>query len=113
MFILLKYGIRKTPIGVDEYLIKCPSCEGHSWADLMIICNYYHFWYMPIAPIGKEANIHCQKCGLKREGIPFTANLISNYHEVKNFYKNPWYTYLGITVFSLFILSLIILSITR
>ena len=44
MIFFKAYGIKNSIIGVDEYLVKCPSCESASWADVMVISLYYHFY---------------------------------------------------------------------
>ena len=102
------YGVKEVPIEVDEFFIKCPSCEVHAWADILIISRYVHFYWIPFFPIEKEANIICKTCGLKRNGMPFDKNLTSNYEEVKGKYKNPWFAYTGIAIFVLICLAAII-----
>ena len=49
MFIT-KFGIKQAAIDVGEYLVSCPSCECDNRADVMVISNYYHFYYVPIFP---------------------------------------------------------------
>jgi hypothetical protein len=90
---------KETPIDVDEFLVKCPSCEKHSWADVMIISRYFSYGRIPMFPSSKEANVICKTCGLKRYGMSFNPNLISNYEEVKRKYKHPWWTYIGAVFF--------------
>ena len=67
---LIIYGTKEHPIGMDEFLVKCPACETHQWADVMVVGHYFHFYYLPFFPTGKEANVVCSNCGLKRYGIP-------------------------------------------
>ncbi len=109
---LLIYGVKEIPIGVDEFLIKCPSCERHSWADIMVVSHYMHIYYLPFFPTDKDASIFCKTCGLKRIGMPFDQNLISNYQEVKNKYKHPRFTYAGLAIIILIIVSGIIAAIS-
>jgi len=104
---LLIYGVQKTNIGIDEFMIKCPSCEADNFADFMITSNYFHVFFIPIFPFEKEANVFCQKCGLKRYNIPFGPGLFKNYYEIKNKFKHPWYTYL----FILFVIAIIVIAI--
>ena len=112
MFIPIKYGIERTPLGLGEYLIKCPSCESHQWAEIMVFGVYSHFWYIPLMPSDKDAMVICKKCGLKRYGVPFNANLISNYHDEKKHYRHKWFEYIGVTIFaSPFLIWIIILAI--
>lgn len=109
-FGILIYGVKKADIGLDEVLIKCPSCEKDTYADIMVISNYYHFWYLPIFPIDKEANIICQQCGLKRYGVPFNARTFSNFSEIRHKFKHPWYTYITAAFLGLMILLSILLK---
>ncbi|MES2430421.1 MAG: hypothetical protein V4556_05750 [Bacteroidota bacterium] len=106
-----KFGIKPTPISVAEFMVKCPCCETDNWADIMIISNYYHFYFVPIFPIGKEANIVCKKCGLRRYGIPFNSKLISDYNTVKKLFPHPWFTYIGIGIPIIIFLIVIISAI--
>ena len=105
---LIIYGVRQTPIGLDEFLIKCPSCETYSWADIMVISHYFHFYFIPFFPTDKNANVICKTCGLKRYEMSFDKKLISNYDEVKGNYRHPWFTYIGLTVIILIIGSIVI-----
>jgi len=102
------YGSRKTTIGLDEFQIRCPSCETSSYADIMIVSKYYHIYWVPIFPFEKEANVICQKCGAKQYERPFNASLVVNFWEIKHKYRHPWYTYFGIGIFAIMVLGLII-----
>ena len=108
---IIIYGNQETPIGVEEFLIRCPSCEAHHCADVMVSSNYYHIYWIPIFPFEKNANIICKKCGLKRYGMSFSPSLISNFAEVKGIFKHPWFTYLGAGIFSFLVIVAIIASI--
>ena len=98
MFPFIKYGIATSPIDIGEYLIKCPACESDQWADVMILSNYYYYFVVPIFPVSKEANISCKKCGLKRYGASFNSDLLSNYEDIKNKYRHPWFAYIGVGI---------------
>ena len=104
----IKYGILPTNIDAGEFIVKCPCCETDSWADVIVISNYYHFFYVPIFPVSKEANVYCKKCELKRYGMAFNSGLIGNYDEVKQHYKNPWYTYIGVAIAALTFAAILI-----
>jgi len=108
---LIIFGVRQTPIGTDELLIKCPSCEKHSWADVMVVSKYFHFFWIPFFPTEKELNIICKECGLKRYGLYFDSNLISNFEEVKEKFRHPWFTYIGVTLIIALILTVILAAI--
>jgi transcription elongation factor Elf1 len=98
MFIPLKYGLERSPIGFGEYLIRCPHCESHQWAEVLVSTVYSHIYYIPLYPTDKDAMVVCKKCGLKRYGVPINANLVNNYTEVRKLYKHKWFTYAGISI---------------
>jgi zinc-ribbon family len=104
------YGVKKATIGLDEFMVKCPSCEADSFADIMITSNYYHIYFVPIFPFEKEANIICQKCGLKRYDVPFNARTFKNYGEIKGKFRHPWYTYLFTGIMALTILIILLFA---
>ncbi|MEO6845178.1 MAG: zinc-ribbon domain-containing protein [Ginsengibacter sp.] len=105
------FGIKETPIGVDEFLLKCPSCEGYNMADVMVVSKYFHFCWIPFFPIEKDANVICQTCGLKRYGMNFDSKSIDNYEQEKGKFKHPWFTYIGSTIFLLIFVVAIAASI--
>ena len=104
---ILIHGTQKTAINVDEFLVRCPSCEAHNVADVMVSSLYFHLYWIPMFPYDKEATVICQKCGLQRNGLSFDSKLLSNYEEVKSKFKHPFFTYIGAAVFA----SIILLSI--
>ena len=108
---IIIFGNKQTPIGLDEFLVKCPTCETHGWADIMVVSNYYHMYWIPMFPFEKNANIICKKCGLKRYGRSFDASLISNYYEVKGKYKHPLFTYAGAGTLAIIIVAIIFSSV--
>ncbi|MEO8413298.1 MAG: zinc-ribbon domain-containing protein [Ginsengibacter sp.] len=97
-------GTREIPIGMDEFLVKCPSCEGYSPADIMIVSKYLDFFWVPLFPIDKDANVSCKTCGLNRFGMNFDSGLITNYDEVKRKFRHPWFTYVGGVFFILMLI---------
>jgi hypothetical protein len=100
----MKIGSQSTPINIGEYLVKCPACESDHWADVMVVSNYWYFYFIPMFPLDKQANVICKTCGLKRYGSVFNSKLISNYEEVKHLYRHPWFTYLGVGMILFFFL---------
>ena len=107
------YGQSKAAIGVDEVLVKCPSCEKDSWADLMVESLYFHIFWLPVFPFTKDANLICQECGLKRYGLSFSSKVISTYQEIKQKFRHPLRTYVGIIVIGALVLTGIVVSATR
>lgn len=102
------YGTKIIPVGVDEFFIKCPVCESHQYADVMIESHYYHFYFIPMMPYDKTALIICQNCGLKRNRMDFSDQWFSNYKEIRSKFRHPWYAWLGAGFLGLVFASLII-----
>lgn len=95
---LVFYGTKTVPIGTDEITMRCPSCEAHASADLMVSSKYFHIYFLPMSPYSKEAYVVCHKCGLKRAGLPFDRDLFSSYYEIKSKFRHPFYTYAGVAI---------------
>ena len=104
------YGVHKATIGMGEFMVYCPSCEADNFADFMATSNYYHFYFVPVFPFEKEANIVCQKCGLKRYEVPFKSKVVQNIFEVNSKFKHPWYTYAFLLVIAFIILLIAIFA---
>ena len=100
---IIIFGQGKKPIGVDEALVRCHSCEKDSWADVMVVGSYFHMFWIPFFPTGKEMNLICKECGLKRTGLPFTPYWVRNYKNIRSQFPHPWYSYLGILLLIFFI----------
>ena len=113
MLFFTKYGVGSVSIDIGEYMVYCPCCEGHCVADTMVISNYYHFLQIPVFPIGKEANLACQTCGLKRYGAGYNSKTFANFEQIKHLYKHPWFTYIGVGFASIFPLLAIYFALVR
>ncbi len=111
MFIPLKYGLERTPIGYGEYFVRCPHCEANQWSDILVSSVYTHFYYIPLYPTDKDAIVTCKKCGLKRYGVPIDSNLVGDYKEVRKLYHHKWFTYIGVSVIGFPFIIWIILTI--
>lgn len=107
------YGTSKFPVGVDEIMIECPSCEAHNFADIMISSRYLHVFFVPFIPLSKETSIICKKCGLKRDGLDFKGRTLQNYKELNSKFRHPYITYLGISLVMITIIGAIIASLIR
>lgn len=108
----LYFGHKKTTIGFGEALAYCPACESHRWSEIMVSSLYYHVYWIPVFPYGKEVNVECEHCGLKRYDLVFTDSLFPNMQEVKSRFKHPWYTYIITILFALLFLIPIIINIS-
>ena len=110
---IIVYGVYEAPLGIDEVLVKCHSCETDQWADIMVVGKYFHFFMVPIFPVDKDLNLICKKCGLKRYHLPFDSRIIKNYEEIKGKFKYPRFFYTGIGFFMLIIILAVVISILK
>jgi hypothetical protein len=108
---LLIYGTNKVIIGLDEFLMRCPSCQSDTWQDVMVSSVYLHFFWIPSLPIDKLADTHCTKCGNRRYERGFDENLIKDYKEVKKKFRHPFYLYVVPAIILMGILTGIVFSI--
>ena len=109
---LFIYGTRRVNIDIGEITMRCPICDGHTPTDIMVSSSYFHIFWVPIAPIGKEAHVACNKCGKTRSGLPFDSDLFSNYKEIKSKFRHPLYAYIGVGLFAALVLLIIISRLT-
>ena len=105
---IIIYGQSKTTIGVDEVLVRCPSCEKSSWADIMVDSIYYHMFWVPIFLFDKTVSIFCKECGMKRLELSFNSTFIPSYPEIKHKFSHPIKTYLFLISVSIIILLTIL-----
>jgi len=105
---IVLFGEKEILIAADEFLIYCPCCERHSWADILVVSHYFHFYYMPFFPINKDSNIVCKTCGMRRYDVSFNHKLVANYNEIKNLYRHPWFTYIGLSIIIAVVCTIII-----
>ena len=73
----------------------------------IMVTKYYHFFWVPIFPIKKDANVICKSCGLKRYDMLFDSGPLSNYKEVKMKFRHRSFTYIGIVIFALIFVLII------
>ncbi len=105
MWIPVFKGTKTVLLGYEESFLKCPSCETTTLAEVVVASRYFYVYWIPICPTGKEANIKCTKCGMRRSEVPIEKGSIINKADLQNRYRHPWYTYIGVG-FGIFILLL-------
>jgi len=102
------HGKSKTLIGYDEVLLRCPSCEKSSWADISVTSHYIHVFWVPVFPYAKTVSVFCNECGLKRYDLPFNADFIPTYPEIKHKFRHPVRTYIFSILFVLIIIYAVV-----
>lgn len=105
MFIL--YGTRTARIkNYKDNQQACKNCKMFDF-DVKVYQNYYHFFFIPICPVGdKTADVHCTNCGQR-----LWISSIQKEYELKS--KAPFYLYSGIILFVGLILGAIYLNLNN
>ena len=108
---LFIYGSRKKMIGAsDAFLYKCPYCEETNTTSIAFFSNYYHIFFIPIFPFGKEAYASCSNCGAARSDNKFGPELVKQTKEMEGKFKPPFYLYTWLILFGLLILLIFIVA---
>jgi hypothetical protein len=87
-------GKKRTPIGIfsaSEY--ECPYCEEVDMTYVVVYSNYFHFFWIPAFPYGKELVANCSGCSAIRDELKFGPVLINRSLEKKAEYLHPWWTW--------------------
>jgi hypothetical protein len=102
-------GTRTIFRGQEESFVKCPSCETITLALIRVSSRYFYWYGIPVCPTGKEAQIECTQCGMKRKEVPIEEGSVITKTDLQGRYRHPWYTYIGIG-FAAMILSMPLLA---
>jgi hypothetical protein len=104
---LVIVGTKQIPIDTENLLLNCPSCNSHQFSDILVSSKYFHFYYLPVIPVDKDAYSICNKCGYQRS-FEFSRKFrLENSIQAKKF-RHPMYTYAGILIFIILIIVMII-----
>ena len=91
---IFHFGEKKIPFRIEPVLLRCPVCKVHTTYDMLVSVHYFHYIGVPLLPYRKTADLKCTRCGHHAEELPFNKTLpISNYEEIKQHFKTPWYMY--------------------
>ena len=99
---IVVFGTSEAQIGIEEVLIYCPSCGKMSLTEMTVIGKYFQVFLIPIFPYDKTANVSCKECGLKRYELRY------KFHGLKGNFSYPWYMYIGLAIFIVYIVIVLI-----
>jgi hypothetical protein len=109
----IKFGTYIILLGVEDASpFQCPQCKELTTTEFIITGEYYHFYYIPIFPIGKDGYSRCSNCTSSIRSLKFNKKTSDQFKEISSRYKYPLHTYTGITIivlpFIILLLSLLI-----
>ena len=89
-----------------EHNRRCDNCKDFDLI-VKVYKQYYHVFFIPVVAAGiKTSSIQCNKCGLL-----IRSDALSKEYETKT--RAPFYLYSGVIAVSLFVLSMVGVSIWR
>lgn len=84
---VISYGTNSKPLTEVPTSGPCSSCQSTDSVVLIPHQKYFHIFFIPIFPLGKEYEAHCKKCGAT---MPASLHQIGD-HSV----KTPIWTFSG------------------
>lgn len=114
MFVPIKSGTEELPIGTDDpFHLQCPQCKQIGTLDFVISAEYFHFYWIPMFPTGKDGYAKCSECEFMIRSLKFNRVTSEYFKEIKGKYSYPIKTYAGIIVIFFPILVSILLLIFK
>ena len=108
---LFIYGTRTKMIGTsDVFFYKCPYCEETSTTSVAFFSKYYHFFFIPVLPLSKEAYASYSHCGAGRNDSKFGPELVKQVKVIESQFKPPFYLYTWLILLGLLIFLIIIIA---
>ena len=103
------YGKQMTLTGgYDVSSYECPYCQKVGSTSLFLQSWYYHIFWVPFFPFGRQGAALCSECGAKRIETQFGPTLTEGYKLIQHKFRHPWWTYTITILLLLVILSIII-----
>lgn len=88
-------GIGKKKLSTEAIGSKCPSCSSDEMMMVDIYARYFALFWIPVFPLGKEAQITCPKCGHKPEMHTLPASFFLETEQMKSVLSSPGYLFTG------------------
>ena len=109
MFIPIKHGHTTILIGVHApYPFQCPHCKQLNSVDFLIIGEYFHIYWVPMCPTGKDGYAKCNNCTFKIDSLRYNRLTRDSFKEISKKYKYPYYTYIGVSILSFFFILMVL-----
>jgi len=105
---MIIYGNKATKTGHQHlFNSKCSHCGTKGDMEMYTFSRYFHIFWIPFFPYKKEAVTqcgHCKKVMTKKE---FSADLLSDYEEMKINAKTPYWQFIGLALFAFLIFAVV------
>ncbi len=88
-------GIGRKKLSTEAIGSKCPSCGSDEMMMVDIYARYFALLWIPVFPLGKEAQVTCPKCGHKPEMHTLPASFFLETEQMKSILSSPGYLFTG------------------
>lgn len=102
---MIIYGSRASLISTESVHDKCSNCNTQGSMYIALFQKYAHIFWIPLFPIGKSGVAQCAQCKQVLQKENFSGNLLSSYQTVNSNTKAPWWTFSGLAIIGLLVLS--------
>lgn len=110
---MIFFGRKATKIGeLNISHAKCPHCENTDTQHVTVFGKYFHIYWIPFFPIGKEAVAECTHCMRTISQKEFPQNLKNRYEQSRDQIKRPVWHWAGLGVIGALIVLIGIIDAT-
>jgi len=105
---MIVYGTKATQIATEKVHNSCSNCGTLNSVQMSVFQKYAHVFWIPFFPIGKTAVTQCSHCKQILEKKQFSESLNNTYQTLKSNSKTPYWTFSGMALVAVLIISLVI-----
>jgi|GEM_PF-938948 len=111
---MIFFGRKASKIGeLDISNSKCQHCENSGTQHISVFGKYFHVYWIPFFPIGKEAVAECVHCKRTISQKEFPVTLKDKYQNNKDQIKRPIWHWTGLGIIGAIIILFNIMDATR
>jgi zinc-ribbon family len=104
---MMIYGHKATKTGHHSLFgTKCSSCGTKDEMEMYTFSRYFHLFWIPVFPYRKEAVTQCNHCKQVLNKKQFSADLLSQYEEMKMNIKTPYWQFIGAGLLAVLIIAI-------
>ncbi|MGG9962884.1 zinc-ribbon domain-containing protein [Ferruginibacter sp. SUN106] len=105
---MIIYGNKATKTGHQSlFNSKCSHCGTKGSLEMYTFSRYFHIFWIPVFPYRKEAVTQCNHCKQVLKKKEFSADLLSDYEEMKVNTKTPYWQFIGLLLFIFLIIAVV------
>jgi hypothetical protein len=108
---MIIFGLRASNIGsLKTESSQCEYCGNKGTQNITEFGRYFHFFWIPIFPLGRKTFVECLHCKRTIKKKAFDSELKKLYTENKSTIRRPLWHWSGLILFGLLITLIFILA---